>query len=39
MYLMTRGASSVTDIEFRTGLGRDGTLPEVATELVPRFED
>jgi hypothetical protein len=36
--LMTLVASSVTDIEGRTGLGRGGGLPEVATEPIPRFD-
>jgi hypothetical protein len=32
LYLMTLGASSVTDIEGRSELERDGGPPEVATE-------
>jgi hypothetical protein len=31
--------SFVTDIEGRTGLGRDGGLPEVTTEPILRFDD
>jgi hypothetical protein len=33
------GASSITDVEGRTGLGRGGSPLEVVTELVLRFDD
>jgi hypothetical protein len=36
---MTLGASSVTDIESRTRLGRGGSVPEVVTEPVLSFDD
>jgi hypothetical protein len=39
LYLMMLGASSITDIEGRTGLGRGGSPPEVVTEPVLRFND
>jgi hypothetical protein len=39
LYWMTLGASSVTDIEGRAVLGRGGSLLEVATEPVLRFND
>jgi hypothetical protein len=39
MYLMTLGASSVTDIEGRTGLGRGASPPKVVTEPILRFDD
>jgi hypothetical protein len=34
---MTLGASSVTDIEDRTGLGQGGSPPKVMTEPFPGF--
>jgi hypothetical protein len=39
LYLMTLGVSSVTDIEGRTRLGRDGSPPEITTEPILRFDD
>jgi hypothetical protein len=37
LYLMTLGASSVTDIEGRTRLRQGRSPPEVMTEPFPRF--
>ena len=39
LYLMMLRASSVTDIEGITRLGRGGSPPEVATEPILGFED
>jgi hypothetical protein len=39
LYLMTLGASSITDIEARTGLGRGRSLLEVETEPISSFDD
>jgi hypothetical protein len=39
LYPVKLGVSFVTDIEGRTGLGRDRGPPEVATEPVLRFDD
>jgi hypothetical protein len=39
LYLMMLGASSIIDIEGRTGHRQGGGTPEVATEPVLRFDD
>jgi hypothetical protein len=39
IYLMMLGASSITDIEGRIGLGRGGGPPKVVTESILRFDD
>jgi hypothetical protein len=39
LYLMTLGASPVTNIEGRIGLGRGGGPPEVEIEPVSIFDD